>query len=112
MKTFESELACQTIDIEDRRVNIRKLENWRRRYKEDASVMGFLASSGPYGVSALMESKVLGSLTHVSQSLKPMYSSWVQDPTSQARKVQGIFKRSCKHCMVLVTLIPFHLRRP
>ncbi|KAH8596205.1 hypothetical protein B0O99DRAFT_740757 [Bisporella sp. PMI_857] len=38
MKNFETGLVVQTIKDKDRRVNARKLENWKKRYKKDATL--------------------------------------------------------------------------
>jgi hypothetical protein len=94
MKTFDSELACQIINLEDRRVNIRKLENWRRRYKEDARGLGFLASCDPAGISSPMESKILkvahSSCSTVSEIDTLQFGSGPQITGSQSpRNVQA-----------------------
>jgi hypothetical protein len=44
MKNFETGLVVQTIKDKDRRVNARKLENWKKRYKKDATLGGAIGS--------------------------------------------------------------------
>ncbi|PVH68814.1 TPR-like protein [Cadophora sp. DSE1049] len=76
MKTFNGESTYQTIDREDRRVTIEKLKNWKRRYKEDASIMPFLAPSGPPASQTCVFQSDPGTGFTASQSPMDVQAQW------------------------------------
>lgn len=78
MKSFETGLAGRTIKVKDRRVNARKLENWKKRYRKDATAGEFLGSFNAAGRSSqLMKSRFRRFMFH---------SSWPRHIRSQSPK--------------------------